>query len=273
MRMRLRFEKTGPVRFVGHLDFMRSFQKIIKLSGLPAVYTSGFNPHMILSFADPLGVGQESTAEYADVDFAFRDPGELSVQERDRLKDLGLDNDALPPAPPADELLRLLNEAAPGGVRFTAAGRMGLIKNSKAMAQVRYASWIIALRDDLLTGADLSSLAERVMAQPEVVVRKVTKKAEKEVDIRPLLVSLQAAPPEAFPPFIEGDGYRGKRALLLTCATGSFENLKPAVLMEALCRLAGEPFDPLQLRLVRTELYDAERRPLLKEPRTPQGKR
>ena len=39
---------------------MRSFQKIIKRSGVRAVFTRGFSPHMIMSFASPLGVGLES---------------------------------------------------------------------------------------------------------------------------------------------------------------------------------------------------------------------
>ena len=67
MKLRIRFTKEGPVRFVGHLDFMRFMQRVLKKSGLDVVYTGGFNPHMILSFAAPLGVGEETVAALTGV--------------------------------------------------------------------------------------------------------------------------------------------------------------------------------------------------------------
>ncbi|MDO5702353.1 MAG: TIGR03936 family radical SAM-associated protein [Lachnospiraceae bacterium] len=263
MRIRLQFEKTGPVRFVGHLDFMRSFMRLIRLAGLPAVYTRGFNPHMILSFADPLGVGQESTSEYADVEFAWREPGTPGRYELDRLSDLGLDQDSLPDPPSSGEILEALNAAAPPGVVFKDAVRVGLIKNSKAMAQVRYAAWKIILRDDFLPELDLPSCAASVMSSENIVVHKVTKKSEKDVDIRPLILSFDAGRRAEYPEFVSGPRYTGKRFFTLTCASGSFENLKPSALMEAVAASAGAEFDPMGIRLVRTELYDADRRALL----------
>ena len=68
MKLRIRFSKFGPVKFVGHLDMMRFFQKAIKASGLPVKYTEGFSPHQVLSFAAPLGVGTESESEYCDLE-------------------------------------------------------------------------------------------------------------------------------------------------------------------------------------------------------------
>ena len=67
MRVRIRFEKTGIMRYVGHLDLMRFFQKAVKRSGLPIRYSEGFNPHQIMSFASPLGVGITSDGEYMDL--------------------------------------------------------------------------------------------------------------------------------------------------------------------------------------------------------------
>ena len=68
MRVRIRFEKTGIMRYVGHLDLMRFFQKAVKRSNLPIRYSEGFNPHQIMSFASPLGVGLTSEGEYMDID-------------------------------------------------------------------------------------------------------------------------------------------------------------------------------------------------------------
>ena len=68
MKLRIRFSKFGPIKYVGHLDMMRFFQKAIKASGLPVKYTEGFSPHQVLSFAAPLGVGTESESEYCDLE-------------------------------------------------------------------------------------------------------------------------------------------------------------------------------------------------------------
>lgn len=261
MRVRIRFEKTGPIRFVGHLDFMRTFQKIIRKSGLAAVYTGGFNPHMLLSFADPLGVGQESTGEYADVEFAWRDPEALSEQERGRLSDIGLENESLPVPPSREEVIAALNAAAPEGIRFTAAVRVGLIKSSKAMALVRYALWDILLGDGFLnvTEDELSAF----LAREEILVHKVTKKAEKDVDIRRQILSLSFGTAESYPAFAAHPAYSGRRHLCLLCESGSNGNLKPQTVVEALSAFINCPYDEAAFRLVRRELYDAEQRSLL----------
>jgi len=68
MKVRVKFSKHGVIRYIGHLDIMRYFQKAIRRSGLPVAYTKGFNPHQSLAFAQPLGVGIESEGEYFDLE-------------------------------------------------------------------------------------------------------------------------------------------------------------------------------------------------------------
>ncbi len=68
MKVRIKFRKYGPLRFIGHLDVMRYFQKAMRRAGIDIAYTSGYNPHQIMSFASPLGVGLESRSEYMDVE-------------------------------------------------------------------------------------------------------------------------------------------------------------------------------------------------------------
>ena len=67
MKIRIKFAKTGVMKFVGHLDVMRYFKKAIRLAELPIAYSEGFSPHMLLSFASPLGVGISSTGEYFEM--------------------------------------------------------------------------------------------------------------------------------------------------------------------------------------------------------------
>ena len=54
MKVRIKFSKEGPVKFVGHLDTMRYFQKAIRRANLPVAFSGGYSPHMIMSFAAPL---------------------------------------------------------------------------------------------------------------------------------------------------------------------------------------------------------------------------
>ncbi len=251
MKLRIRFTKEGPVRFVGHLDFMRFMQRVLKKSGLDVVYTGGFNPHMILSFAAPLGVGEETVGDYADVEVAYRDPFPLNPNEIYMMRDHGLTNDELPDAPPAADMLAMLNQASCEGVTFTDITRIGQLRESNAMAIVRYASWDIALADTFLSERSPEEMASLIMEKETLPFKKVTKKAEKTVDIRPLIVSVSAPDPDQ-----EGKHIPGmSRHLLLTCAAGSSQNLKPSTALEALAGLCGQDFDPYGFRLLRTELY------------------
>lgn len=56
------------MRFIGHLDVMRYFQKAIRRAEIPIAFTTGYSPHMIMSFAQPLGVGVTSDGEYFDIE-------------------------------------------------------------------------------------------------------------------------------------------------------------------------------------------------------------
>ena len=68
MKVRIKFTKEGPMKFVGHLDTMRYFQKAIRRAELPIAFSGGYSPHMIMSFANPLGIGITSEGEYFDIE-------------------------------------------------------------------------------------------------------------------------------------------------------------------------------------------------------------
>ena len=57
MKIRIKFSKYGNMKFIGHLDVMRYFQKAIRRADVDIRYSGGFSPHQIMSFAAPLGVG------------------------------------------------------------------------------------------------------------------------------------------------------------------------------------------------------------------------
>ena len=64
MKARIKFKKYGALRFIGHLDVMRYFQKVMRRAQIPIAFTGGYSPHMIMSFASPLGIGLTSEGEY-----------------------------------------------------------------------------------------------------------------------------------------------------------------------------------------------------------------
>ena len=68
MKARIKFRKYGVLKFIGHLDVMRYFQKVMRRAEIPIAFTGGFSPHMIMSFASPLGIGLESDGEYLDIE-------------------------------------------------------------------------------------------------------------------------------------------------------------------------------------------------------------
>ena len=68
MKIRIKFRKWGVMKFIGHLDMMRYFQKAVRRAKIDIRYSEGYSPHQIMSFAAPLGVGITSDGEYFDID-------------------------------------------------------------------------------------------------------------------------------------------------------------------------------------------------------------
>jgi hypothetical protein len=78
---RFKFSKIGRIRFIGHLDLLKLFQKALRRADLPVAYSEGFNPHMKITFAAPLPLGFESRGEYADIFFKSVPTGESARQK------------------------------------------------------------------------------------------------------------------------------------------------------------------------------------------------
>jgi radical SAM-linked protein len=72
--VRIRFSKRGPVRFIGHRDVARNFERAFRVEQLPLAFTLGFAPRPKVGFGLALSVGHESEAEYLDVELTH-DPG------------------------------------------------------------------------------------------------------------------------------------------------------------------------------------------------------
>jgi hypothetical protein len=111
LRVRVRFQKIGKVRFVGHRDLARLFERALRKTGFPVTYSEGFSPRVRMSFGLALPTCYESEAEYLDIPIdpsSFVD-GQLVMTGRGE----GRSHDPV-------ELMAVLSEALPVGVDVTA---------------------------------------------------------------------------------------------------------------------------------------------------------
>lgn len=152
------------MKFIGHLDIMRYFQKAIRRAEIPIAFTSGYSPHMIMSFANPLGVGLTSDGEYFDI--------ELTEPIASR------------------EAVKRLNEQMVDGMEIVSFVQIPDDKKSKGMSIVAGADYLSSVKNGSLP-EDLAEKLEAFYAQNEICMVKKTKKSEKEVDIRPMIYKLE----------------------------------------------------------------------------------
>lgn len=156
--LRIKFERTGPVRYIGHLDMMRYFQKAVMRAGIDIRYSEGFNPHQIMSFAYPLGVSMETRGDYFDIDvMSYRDCETITA----RLN-----------AVMADGIRVISTTVLPEGAK-------------NAMASVAAADYLVrchTLTDDML---------RQFLLRKEILITKKTGKKTFVEDIRPGIFALE----------------------------------------------------------------------------------
>ena len=70
MKLRLKITKDKSIRFISHLEYVRTIERAIRRAKLPAAYSEGFNPHLKFSLASALGVGVVSYAEFCEIELA-----------------------------------------------------------------------------------------------------------------------------------------------------------------------------------------------------------
>lgn len=236
MKIRIKFRKYGVIKFIGHLDIMRFFQKAVRRSGIDICYSEGFSPHQIMSFAAPLGVGITSDGEYLDIEVHTAKPSKDSMDD--------------------------LNAQMVDGIEIT--GFVQLPDHAKtAMSTVSSADYEIWYKE----GYACPNCAEVLSAQlqdffekpGEVLVTKKTKKSEKTIDLKQLVYSFHILQPQ--------ERFCGKPAYYLHVCTGSTDNLKPELVLEAFYHFMGLEYDPFAFQIHRKDLYytdtDGSVRPLL----------
>lgn len=66
-RLRVTYSHQGPLRYVGHLDVVRTWERALRRAAMPLAYSKGFNPQAKLQFASGLPLGTTGRAEIMDV--------------------------------------------------------------------------------------------------------------------------------------------------------------------------------------------------------------
>ncbi|WP_294355427.1 TIGR03936 family radical SAM-associated protein [uncultured Clostridium sp.] len=163
MRYLIKYTKESEIKFIAHLDLMRTIQKVVRRAQLPVKYSKGFNPHMALSIAQPLSVGVYSSGEYMDL---------ILTEEVDE-----------------QEIIDRLNEKTASGIKFLTATRIVDVENQKklpqAMALIDACRYIIKVQYN--DSANLEEELKTLLEEKEWNTIKKSKKGEREVDIKALV--------------------------------------------------------------------------------------
>jgi len=153
--MRLRFAKTGAMRYLSHLELITVFTRAVSRGSVPILFSQGFHPHPRFSFATATSVGVESTAEYMDMFVA----------------------DGVP----AGEVLQRLNGVLPEGLKIMEAEQVDVKTPSLStlIDKTRYRITFNGAASELL-----SELCVQFMAHTDYVIERKKKGEIQRVDLR-----------------------------------------------------------------------------------------
>ena len=217
MRALIRFGKQPRLRFISHLDLQRFFQRAVNRTGLPISFTQGFNPHPVMSFSSALALGW--TSEYEVIDIKLSAP-----MGRKRTEDAV--RSALPEDLPVLET-RMVDDRHPA-----------------PMALVRMSDYIVRLG-----GEDASAIVAQIPAflDREIVnAVKKTKSGEKEINARPLVLSMEPLDAASF-----------KTRLMLT----EGQSIKPELLVGLLSDMAAVEAPQIRVHRLSLSGLDADGNP------------
>ncbi|MEW6226999.1 MAG: TIGR03936 family radical SAM-associated protein [Bacillota bacterium] len=162
---RLRLTKSGPARFMSHLDFIRAIERSARRAGLPMALSAGFHPHPRMSFSPALAVGISSECEFVDVEL------------REKLA--------------AGEVAERLEGCLPPGIGLVSCSVID--PGAPALSSViRAASYRLEFRpEDVGAAGEVARAVDAVLKADAVPVTRTTPKGVRQVDLRPLVYDLR----------------------------------------------------------------------------------
>ena len=226
MKLVFEFTKTGNLVFISHLDLMRLFLRVLRMSGLRPAYSHGFNPHPKMSIAMPLSLGLHSTCEL-----------------------LEFETDEVNSAEEAAAAVDTANMKLPEGVRVTAWCRKPDYL-TKSLASFVAAATYEYMCDGVM---DATEKLAGFLSRDSVIVRKPDKKSGKESD------------QEIRADILESRNIKDMRGCILAEATlraAPGKTLGPLVFWNAFCGSSGLDPDELSPAITRTAILDAKGKPV-----------
>ena len=196
--LRVRFERKGSTVYIGHLDLMRTFERVLRRARMPVLYTQGYNPRPTLVFALPLGVGIATEDDCVDIFFGEK-----------------VDTTLFPDH---------FNAYSPAGLRALDAWEISESGKS-IMALVTAATYRI-------TAPGIRTALSELLKFDEIPVMKHAKGKETRTELRPLILRVNEAPEDERRS--DGKDIPDTRETvdILVCA-GSSRNLRPDLLLSA----------------------------------------
>lgn len=234
MKIRIKFRKQGAVKFVGHLDIMRYFQKVMRRADVNIRYSEGFSPHQIMSFAAPLGVGLTSNGEYVDI--------EVNSTES------------------SEEMVRRINAVNVEGISVTSYRKLpDSAKNAMSLvAAADYTMWFKDGYEPEDENGFWTGLS-RFLEQPSIPIVKKTKKGVKEMDLKPYLygISIESPLKETSWKEMASDSpeRQGAGRIFMKLSAGSSVNIRPEQVIGAYYESLGQEYPTFAFQIQREEVY------------------
>lgn len=160
-RYRILFGERGDLRFIGHLDLQRAWERTFRRAAIGLVYSAGFKPRPRLNIGLALPLGCTSQADLLDA---------WLVEE-------------VEPA----ELVRRLQAAAPPGLMIEQARPIGG-QQPKLQRLIQAAEFEVPLRPEEAPG--LEGRVAQVLAMPQLIRQR----RGKGYDLRTLIEALELRP-------------------------------------------------------------------------------
>lgn len=158
-RIRVLYTKGESLRFTGHLDMQRLWERLLRRSGLPVRYSQGFHPRARLNLASALPLGFISEAEL--LDFWMDEPR------------------------PIEEVQISLRESAPPGLEIKEVQQVPLSED--ALQVQMSASEFEVTFFDLQKGKTLQNQVKDILTE-----ENITRKRRKKIyDLRPLIIDMK----------------------------------------------------------------------------------
>ena len=153
----LKYSRDERVKYISHLDFVRLFHRTVRRTGINFMFSQGFNPHPIMTVAQPLSVGVTSDCEYMKVGF----DGDYNEQE----------------------LTDTINKAFPPGYKILAVKKVE--GREIDLTKLDRAVYTVELEYEGDSNVNL------ILEKNELKIMKKSKSGIKESDIRPYIYSVE----------------------------------------------------------------------------------